>query len=73
MAAPPRGQRASEKSSVEPAGAAMMCTSRKDEMTGDVFDLLLSLGDFNEFKDRMLAHKTGFNGNAFLISGAFFE
>mmetsp|Transcript_29403 Transcript_29403/g.65835 ORF Transcript_29403/g.65835 Transcript_29403/m.65835 type:complete len:209 (+) Transcript_29403:78-704(+) len=29
----------------------------QEEVTGDVFDLLLSLGDFAEFKDLMLAHK----------------
>jgi len=28
-----------------------------DEVSGDVFDLLLSIGDFTEFKDLMLSHK----------------
>mmetsp|Transcript_22040 Transcript_22040/g.26029 ORF Transcript_22040/g.26029 Transcript_22040/m.26029 type:complete len:184 (-) Transcript_22040:92-643(-) len=34
-----------------------LVASRKDEICGDVFDLLLSLGDFAEFKDLMLDHK----------------
>lgn len=30
---------------------------RKDEIGGEIFDLLLSFSDFNEFKETMLAHK----------------
>lgn len=32
---------------------------RRDEITGDVFDLLLGLSDFDEFKQMMLAYKRG--------------
>jgi ADP-ribosylation factor 2-binding protein len=31
--------------------------ARKDEVSGEIFDLLLSMGDFTEFKDLMLSHK----------------
>lgn len=37
---------------------AHMCEKRKDEISEDVFDILLSCGDFAEFKDLMLSHKT---------------
>ncbi|CAK9024434.1 Stearoyl-CoA desaturase (Acyl-CoA desaturase) (Delta(9)-desaturase) (Delta-9 desaturase) (Fatty acid desaturase) [Durusdinium trenchii] len=36
---------------------AHMCQQRKDEVAGDVFDILLSCGDFAEFKFLMLSHK----------------
>lgn len=39
----------------------MMCEERKDEVVGDVFDILLSCSDFEEFKSLMLSHR----GNAF--------
>ena len=32
---------------------------RREEITGDVFDLLLGLSDFAEFKEMMLAYKRG--------------
>jgi len=32
---------------------------RQDEITGDVFDILLGLSDFEEFKEMMLAYKRG--------------
>mmetsp|Transcript_29196 Transcript_29196/g.29545 ORF Transcript_29196/g.29545 Transcript_29196/m.29545 type:complete len:167 (+) Transcript_29196:114-614(+) len=35
----------------------VLLSSRPDELSGEVFDLLLSLGDFNEFKQLMLSHK----------------
>lgn len=28
-----------------------------DEISGEIFDLLLSLGDFTEFKEMMISHK----------------
>jgi The ARF-like 2 binding protein BART len=31
--------------------------NRQQEITGDVWDMLLSLSDFREFKETMLAHK----------------
>jgi len=34
-----------------------MLASRQDEIGGEMFDLLLSFGDFNEFKDLMLSYK----------------
>jgi ADP-ribosylation factor 2-binding protein len=51
---------------------ATACTKRKDDITGDVFELLLSLGDFNEFKQLMLSHKAALDGSvfgAFCVSG----
>lgn len=39
-------------------GAFMaQCDARKEELMGDVFDLLLSLGDFEAFKEVMLGYK----------------
>eukprot|EP00613_Pedinella_sp_CCMP2098_P017843 CAMPEP_0171761454 /NCGR_PEP_ID=MMETSP0991-20121206/48068_1 /TAXON_ID=483369 /ORGANISM="non described non described, Strain CCMP2098" /LENGTH=155 /DNA_ID=CAMNT_0012364725 /DNA_START=14 /DNA_END=478 /DNA_ORIENTATION=- len=34
-----------------------MMATRKDEVCGDVFDLLMTLGDFNEFKEVMVEAK----------------
>eukprot|EP00949_MAST-11_sp_MAST-11-sp1_P000337 g337.t1 len=41
-----------------------MLEERKDQICGDIFDLLLSLGDFTEFKSLMLDYKAaaGFSG-----------
>ena len=36
--------------------------SRKDEIGGDIFDLLLSFSDFTEFKSMILAHKADRDG-----------
>ena len=36
-----------------------MLAERQDETTGDVFDLMLALSDFEEFKQMMLAYKRG--------------
>ena len=36
--------------------------SRKDEVGGDIFDLLLSFSDFSEFKSMILAHKAERDG-----------
>lgn len=33
--------------------------ARRDEISGEIFDLLLSMGDFAEFKDLMIATKKG--------------
>lgn len=33
----------------------------KDEMVGDVFDMLMSCGDFHEFKALMLSFKKNVN------------
>ena len=43
------------------AFVAMLAT-RQDEICGDAFDVLLSCGDFAEFKDLMLAHKAQAQG-----------
>jgi len=50
---------------------ARMCRVRKEEITGDVFELLLSLGDFSEFKHLMLSHKAALNGNSFECIGGW--
>ena len=36
--------------------------SRKDQIGGDIFDLLLSFSDFSEFKSMILAHKAERDG-----------
>ncbi|CAM9611679.1 unnamed protein product, partial [Choristocarpus tenellus] len=36
-----------------------MMVEREDEITGDVFDMLMTLGEFSEFRNMMLAHKAG--------------
>lgn len=36
--------------------------TRRDEISGEIFDLLLSMGDFTEFKDLMIATKKGMQG-----------
>ena len=38
--------------------------SRKDEIGGDIFDLLLSFSDFSEFKSMILAHKAERDGTS---------
>jgi len=38
----------------------MQLIDRKDEIGGEIFDLLLSFSDFSEFKATMLAHKATF-------------
>ena len=43
------------------AFVAMLAT-RQDEICGDAFDILLSCGDFAEFKDLMLSHKAQAQG-----------
>jgi len=34
-----------------------MLSTRQDEIGGEIFDLLLSFGNFDEFKDMMLSYK----------------
>merc|ERR1719487_111885 len=47
-----------------------MLTKRQDEISGEIFDMLLSLGDYSEFKQMMLSHKAEKNGESSLsISG----
>lgn len=47
-----------------------MLSSRGDQLGGEVFDLLLSLGDFSEFKETMLSYKNKGKGHLDLsISG----
>ena len=41
----------------------------EDELAGDVWDLLLSLSDFNECKALMLAHKTEREGRGGALDG----
>ena len=43
-----------------------MLTKRQDEISGEIFDMLLSLGDYSEFKHMMLSHKAEKNGGASL-------
>eukprot|EP00472_Partenskyella_glossopodia_P007198 CAMPEP_0197525362 /NCGR_PEP_ID=MMETSP1318-20131121/11442_1 /TAXON_ID=552666 /ORGANISM="Partenskyella glossopodia, Strain RCC365" /LENGTH=164 /DNA_ID=CAMNT_0043078661 /DNA_START=79 /DNA_END=573 /DNA_ORIENTATION=+ len=38
-----------------------MIKERPEEVTGDVFDMLISLADFKEFRDLMFAHKMSKN------------
>lgn len=46
----------------------LLIREREEEITGDVWDILLSLGDFIEFKSMMLAHKQQLQGNAIDVS-----
>lgn len=41
-----------------------MCEERRDEIVGDVFDILFSCTDFEEFKSLMLSYKAELNGSA---------
>lgn len=49
-----------------------MLGTRTDEITGDVFDMLMSFTDFTEFKDLMLSYKNsppgGLNGIVDIVS-----
>ena len=47
-----------------------MCSKRRDELIGDVFDLLMSLGDFEEFKFLMLSYKAEAEGSVHGASSA---
>ena len=40
------------------------------EICGDIFDLLLSLSDFQEFKDTMLSYKAAAQGKMFKSAGS---
>lgn len=47
-----------------------MLAKRQEEISGEIFDMLLSLGDYAEFKQMMLSHKAERSGGAGLsISG----
>lgn len=48
-----------------------MLDARKDQICGDIFDLLLSLSDFQEFKDLMLSFKAEKAGGAGGAGGTF--
>lgn len=41
-----------------------MVSARRDQIAGDVFDMLLSLGDFDEFKSLMVSYKTQVDAEA---------
>ena len=40
-----------------------LLSSRTEEITGDVFDMLMSFTDFDEFKSLMLSHKNAAAGS----------
>ncbi|GFH29892.1 ARL2_Bind_BART domain-containing protein, partial [Haematococcus lacustris] len=42
----------------------MMLDEKKDELMSDVFDLLLSLGDFEAFRELMLSYKRDAAGSS---------
>jgi len=44
----------------------VMLESRPEEISGDLFDLLLGFGDFEEFKSLMLSYKEQFGGGVTL-------
>eukprot|EP00128_Syssomonas_multiformis_P005958 Colp12_sorted_trinity150504_noHs@21928 len=48
-----------------------MIKARHDQVEGDVFDLLTSLGDFNEFKELMLSFKAHKEGRGFDMGNGF--
>lgn len=39
--------------------ATLKSNRHTDEIIGDVFDMLVAMGDFGEFKQMMLAHRAG--------------
>ena len=47
-----------------------MLENREGEICGDIFDLLLSLSDFQEFKDTMLSYKAAAQGKMFKSAGS---
>ncbi|GMI46841.1 hypothetical protein TrCOL_g11935 [Triparma columacea] len=48
-----------------------MLGNRQDEITGDVFDMLMSFTDFEEFKSLMLSYKPGAGGGEMLLPSSF--
>eukprot|EP00937_MAST-01D_sp_MAST-1D-sp2_P005866 g5866.t1 len=46
-----------------------MLEARPDEVTGDVFDTLLSLSEFDEFKALMLSYKARDEGGSLVLEG----
>ena len=46
-----------------------MLETRSNEICGDIFDLLLGLSDFQEFKDTMLSYKAAASGKMFKSLG----
>ena len=62
-----RLQDAIEDFDMEEFGA--MLEARPDEISGDVFDTLMSLSDFAEFKGLMLAHKNARGGLGLVLEG----
>ena len=62
-----RLQDAIEDFDMEEFGA--MLEARPDEVSGDVFDTLMSLSDFAEFKGLMLAHKNARGGLGLVLEG----
>lgn len=40
-----------------------------DEVVGDVVDILAAMGDFNEFKGMMVAHREG-RGNGLVVTSS---
>ncbi|ORX58541.1 ADP-ribosylation factor-like protein 2-binding protein-like protein [Piromyces finnis] len=52
----------------------MMLNQRDEEdMFGDVFDILTSLGDFNSFKEMIIAYKKERNGEGIDMSGILIQ
>lgn len=51
------------------AFGAMLQSRGQDEICGDVFDMLLSLGDFNEFKALMVEHRKQNEDSSSSLSG----
>jgi hypothetical protein len=52
----------SRVSEYDPEEFMKMVSERPNEITGDVFDMLLSFSDFTEFKDLMHAHAKAKSG-----------
>ena len=50
-----------------------MLLSRQDEMDTEIFDLLLSLSDFDEFKEVMLSYKKPVNKPTTNTNGGIFD
>ncbi|KAL6622247.1 ADP-ribosylation factor-like protein 2-binding protein-like protein [Neocallimastix sp. 'constans'] len=51
----------------------MLKERNEEDMFGDVFDILTSLGDFNSFKEMIIAYKKESHGEGFDLSGILIQ
>ncbi|KAG4106763.1 ADP-ribosylation factor-like 2 binding protein [Neocallimastix lanati (nom. inval.)] len=51
----------------------MLNNREEEDMFGDVFDIMTSLGDFNSFKEMIMAYKKESHGEGFDLSGILIQ